>query len=110
MAKLLKMRRPRRGQPARQPFTIDLHGDWQRCTKTLPRQSSILGTVTSEGVTGALARLHSTNSFIKIVDGHVSVLNSIKVQQALTTFKDHERQSTLEMVEIDAWLEGQPKQ
>lgn len=92
-------------RPARQPFTVDPLGDWKHCTDTLPKDCAILGTITTEGVTGALVRLRDNGNFCKVVKGHVSVVNSIKVRQALNAYHEREIQGPLEMVSVDEFQE-----
>lgn len=91
--------------PARLPFTIDLRGDWKSCTATIPKDCGIIGTVTSQGVTGALARLNRTGNYVKIVAGEVCIVNAIKVQQALAALRDRETHNALEMIPVKEFAE-----
>jgi hypothetical protein len=88
-------------RPVRHPFTVDSKGDWERCTATLPKACVILGTVTSEGSTGALVRMHGNGNLVKVVNGRVSIVNALKVRQALNAYHEREIEGPPEMVPID---------
>ena len=88
-------------RPMRHPFTIDPKGDWKHCTPTLPKDCAILGTVTSEGNTGALVQLHGNGNFCKVRQGQVSIVNSLKVRQALNAYRERELSGALEMVPVE---------
>lgn len=88
-------------RPMRHPFTVDPKGDWKHCTATLPKDCAIFGTVTSNGSTGALVKLHGNGNFCKVVNGQVSIVNSLKVRQALNAYHEREISGELEMVPVE---------
>ncbi len=88
-------------RPMRYPFTVDPKGNWKHCTAILPRDCAILGTVSSNGSTGALVKLHGNGNYCKVVNGQVSVVNSIKVRQALNAYHEREISGELDMVSVE---------
>src|SRR5690606_8309149 len=98
----LRLRLPhqRPARPAAPPFTVDPDGDWKSCTAIIPKDCTVIGTVTSEGETGALVRLPGSGNYVKVVDGRVGIVNAIKVQQALAAYRNREMQSAIEMVSV----------
>lgn len=66
-------------------ITIDPSGNWTIYTSRLPRGASALGTVTrtSDGSTGALARLASTGEYVQVNAGAVRTLTRRDVEAAL---------------------------
>src|SRR5687768_8341684 len=97
----LRLSSPHAPRAARPAFMVDPEGDWKSCTATIPKDCTVIGTVTSEGVTGALVRLHGSGNYVKVVNGRVAIVNAIKVQQALVAYRNREMQSSLEMVPVD---------
>lgn len=89
--------------PVRHPFKVDPCGAWKQHTATLPKGCTILGTIASQGTTGALVQLAGTRNYCKVVNGQVSIVNSLKVRQALDTYRQHEIQGPLEMVSVDTF-------
>ncbi len=92
-------------RPMRYPFAIDPKGNWKHCTAILPRDCEILGTVTSNGITGALVRLHGNGNYCKVVNGQVSIVNSLKVRQALNTYREREISGELDMVSVEEFFD-----
>jgi hypothetical protein len=102
--KALKTRRRRRAAPA--PVTpslqIDLEGDWRRYTRLLPKDCEVLGVVTIAGDDhGALVRLVSTGSLVKVTGGEVTMLNQSRVRMKLELLERQQHCQALEMVEVD---------
>ena len=78
-------------------FAVDPQGDWKRCTETLPVHCEVLGTVASDGTTGALVRLQHSGNFVKATHGTVSSVNAIKVNQELQAYREQDSRVPLEM-------------
>lgn len=93
-------RQPRQRAAAR-GFRIDPEGDWKVCTATIPKDCEILGTVTSDGTTGALVRLTRTGNYVKVMAGDVSIVNGSKVKQAFAAIQSRALQSDLDMVPVE---------
>ncbi len=93
--------------PVRHPFHVDPCGAWKQYTATVPKGCSIFGTITSNGSTGALIKLrlkgglHREGNFCKVVNGQISVVNTLKVQQALEAYRERGLQEPLEMVSVE---------
>lgn len=48
-------------------------------------------------------QLAGTRNYCKVVNGQTSIVNSLKVRQALDTYRQHEIQGPLEMISVDAF-------
>ena len=68
-------------------LTVDINGKWRLYTKTLPENSTALGTVTrDESDTGALVRIESTGgAYVQVNAGTIRSLDGRKVAAALGT-------------------------
>ena len=68
-------------------LTVDINGKWRLYTKTLPENSTALGTVTrDESDTGALVRIESTGGvYVQVNAGTIRSLDGRKVAAALGT-------------------------
>lgn len=90
-----------RPRPAAPALRVDPQGDWKACTATIPRACSVIGTVTSDGTTGALVKLAHTGAYVKVIAGEIQMVNQLKVEQALAALRDRALLQALEMVSVD---------
>lgn len=65
-------------------LTVNTDGDWRLYTKTIPVNSTPLGTVTRDGLdTGALVRIDATGHYAQVNAGALRALDGRKVAAAL---------------------------
>jgi hypothetical protein len=101
--KALRTRR-RRAVPApvAPSLQIDLQGDWKRYTRLLPKDCEVIGVVTIAGDDhGALVRLASTGTLVKVTGGEVTMLNQSRVRMKLELLERQQQSPKMEMVAVD---------
>lgn len=65
-------------------ITVDVNGNWQLYTNTIPAKSMPIGTVTrDESDTGALVRIEATGVYAQVNAGAIRSLDGRKVAAAL---------------------------
>ena len=98
MAKMPRLRRLRTRAPM-PALVIEPAGDYRAHTATVPKECSILGTVSVGGATGALVRLWRTRVYVRVTDGQIHMLNQARVEQRLLAMQ-RDIDSPVEMIPV----------
>ncbi|MBF0421881.1 MAG: hypothetical protein HQL73_02695 [Magnetococcales bacterium] len=65
---------------------VDISGDWQAYTPTIPDGATVMGTVTvGHGITGALIRWEKDGTYSQVIEGSVRRLDGRKIAAAMGT-------------------------